>query len=173
MNRTNQNHEDVMAADSPLKTAASRAERQTREQRLAHLRYCGLVLLCFMATFLVFTGAIGSIKWDNEIVRTFYPDAAHRYAAAALNLSTGLIFWIALIGVYLPARWGLKLNVIGCMWYLVGTIVWEIWQGGKVAWAESLSDIMFWGSVPVIQMVCIVVGSSRNPMIIGVDPAYA
>ena len=59
------------------------------------------------------------------------------------------------------------LNLIGCVWYLVGTIMWQIWQGGKVAWTESLSDIVFWGTVPIVQITCILVGSSTNPAIVG------
>ena len=38
----------------------------------------------------------------------------------------------------------------------------EVFQGGKVAWAESLSDIVFWSTVPIVQIVCILVGSSEN-----------
>ncbi len=135
---------------------------KTREQRLATLRRCGLIILCIMAIYLVVTGGVGSIKWDNDLVKSIYPDPQHRYALAALNLSSGLILWIAIIGLYVPLQWGLKLNVVGCVWYLAGTIVWEIFQGGKVAWTESLSDIVFWSTVPIVQIVCILVGSSAN-----------
>lgn len=140
-----------------------RGKARTREQRQAKLRHCGLVMLCIMACVLVLSGAAGSIKWDNPLTRTLYPNADHRYAMAAVNLSTGLIFWVALIGIYLPAHWGLKLNVIGCLWYLVGTVLLEIWEGSKVAWTESISDIVFWSTFPVIQIVCILVGSSETP----------
>ena len=127
-------------------------------------------MLCIMAAYLALTGGLGSIRWDNDLTKTLYPDPEHRYALAALNLSSGLILWIALIGVYVPVQWGLKLNVIGCLWYLVGTILCEILEGGKVAWSESLSDIAFWGTFPIVQIVCILVGSSRNPTIVGGDP---
>ena len=140
---------------------------KTREQRLATLRRWGLMILCIMAVYLVVTGGVGSIKWDSDLTKRLYPDPEHRYALAALNLSSGLILWIALVGLYVPVRWGLKLNVIGCVWYLVGTIMWEIWQGGKVAWTESFSDIVFWSTVPILQVACILVGSSTNPAIVG------
>lgn len=147
---------------SPSTTPPKLPEVKMREQRLAALRRCGLTLLCLLAIYLVITGAVGSIKWDNDLVRSIYPDPEHRYALAALNLSSGLILWIALIGLYVPLRWGMKLNIVGCVWYLAGTIVWEIFQSGKVAWTESLSDIVFWSTVPIVQIVCILVGSSAN-----------
>ncbi len=139
---------------------------ETRAQREAKLRRCGLVMLCIMACVLVLAGGAGSIKWDNELTKAFYPNPEHRYATAALNMSSGLLFWIALIGVYLPARWGLKLNVIGCVWYLVGTVLLEIWAGGKVTWAESISDIVFWGTFPIVQILCILIGSSKDPALV-------
>jgi len=140
---------------------------QTRAQRQAKLRMVGLTMLGIMALALVVAGGLGSIRWNNEVTRAIYPSPEHQYAGAALNLSAGLIFWIALIGAYLPARWGIKLNIIGCLWYLVGTILLEVLAGGKVAWSESLSNIVFWSSFPIIQIVCLVIGFSSNPALVG------
>ncbi|MCE5277677.1 MAG: hypothetical protein ABFD92_16190 [Planctomycetaceae bacterium] len=142
---------------------------QTRAERLAKLRKVGLVMLAIMATVLAVAGALGSIKWNNALTEMLYPSQGQRFGGAALNLSSGLIFWIALIGVYLPARWGLKLNIIGCLWYLVGTILLEAFDPGKIVWSESISDIVFWGTFPIIQIVCLVIGSSHNPTLVGGD----
>ncbi|MDP6633360.1 MAG: hypothetical protein QGG42_00495 [Phycisphaerae bacterium] len=135
--------------------------------RRAKLRRYGLVMLGGMAGALLLVGALGSIKWENELTQALYTNADHRYALAALNVSSGLIFCIALIGLYLPAAWGLKLNVIGCGWYVVGTLVIEVFEGDKIVWTESMADVVFWGSFPIVQIVCILVGSSRNPALVG------
>ena len=165
---------DTDKAEAPVRgrRAAPRARRgrhvaQTRAERQAKLRRCGLVMLCIMASALLLTGALGSIKWENALTRAIYTNPEHRYAMAALNVSSGLIFWIALIGVYLPVPWGLKLNVIGCAWYLVGTMLVEVMEGGKVAWTESIADVVFWSAFPIVQIVCILAGTSRNPAFVG------
>ena len=108
-----------------------------------------------------------SIKWENALTRAIYENPEHRYALAALNVSSGLIFAIALIGVYLPAHWGLKLNVIGCAWYLVGTMVIEVLEPGKVVWTESIADVVFWSAFPIVQIVCLLAGTSTNPAFVG------
>ena len=150
-----------------LAARAAREEAETRAERQAKLKRCGVVMLCIMAAALLLTGAVGSIKWENALTRAIYANPEHRYALAALNVSSGLIFWIALIGVYLPAQWGLKLNVIGCAWYLVGTMVIEVLEGGKVVWTESMADIVFWSAFPIVQIVCLLAGTSRNPAFVG------
>ena len=150
-----------------LGTQAARQEAEMRTQRQAKLKRCGVVMLCIMASGLLLTGAVGSIKWENALTRAIYANPEHRYALAALNVSSGLIFWIALIGIYLPAQWGLKLNVIGCAWYLVGTMVIEVWEGGKVVWTESMADIVFWSAFPIVQIVCLLAGTSENPAFVG------
>jgi len=150
-------------------------EAGTHAQRQAKLRRWGLLMLGVMAGALMLVGAVGSIKWENELTEMLYANADHRYALAALNVSSGLIFLIALIGLYLPAQWGLKLNVIGCGWYLVGTLVIEVFEGDKIVWTESMADVVFWGSFPIVQIVCILAGSSRNPKFVGLaeDLEYA
>ena len=142
---------------------------QNRAQRQAKLRMVGQTMLAIMATALVAAGGLGSIRWNNALTRMIYPSPEQQYAGAALNLSSGLVFWIALIGVYLPAKWGIKLNIIGCLWYLVGTILLQALAGGKVAWSESVSNIVFWSGFPIIQIVCLVVGASTNPALVGED----
>ena len=140
---------------------------EAHAQRQVKLGRCGLVMLAGMAGALMLVGAVGSIKWENELTGALYTNADHRYALAALNVSSGLIFCIALIGLYLPAQWGLKLNVIGCAWYLVGTLVIEVFEGDKIVWTESMADVVFWGAFPIVQIVCILVGTSRNPAFVG------
>lgn len=140
---------------------------ETLAQRQAKLRRCGVVMLCIMAGGLLLTGAVGSIKWENALTRAIYANPEHRYALAALNVSSGLIFWIALIGVYLSVRWGLKLNVIGCAWYLVGTMLIEVLEPGKVVWTESIADVVFWSAFPIVQIVCLLAGTSSNPAFVG------
>ena len=155
--------------------SARELELQAHARRQAKLGRCGLVMLAVMAGALMLVGAVGSIKWENELTRALYTNADHRYALAALNVSSGLIFGIALIGLYLPAQWGLKLNVIGCAWFLVGTLVIEVFEGDKIVWTESMADVVFWGSFPIVQIVCILAGSSRNPAFAGgpADLEYA
>jgi len=152
---------------SPTIPSASELELEAHAQRQAKLGRCGLVMLAVMAGALMLVGAVGSIKWENELTRVLYTNADHRYALAALNVSSGLIFCIALIGLYLPAQWGLKLNVIGCAWYVVGTLVIEVFEGDKIVWTESMADVVFWGAFPIVQIVCILAGSSRNPAFVG------
>ena len=152
---------------SPGIPSARDLELDAHAQRQARLGRYGLVMLAVMAGALMLVGAVGSIKWENELTRALYANADHRYALAALNVSSGLIFGIALIGLYLPAQWGLKLNVIGCAWYLVGTLVIEVFEGDKIVWTESMADVVFWGAFPIMQIVCILAGSSRNPAFVG------
>jgi hypothetical protein len=153
--------------DPAATPSARNPELAAHAERQAKLGRCGLVMLAVMAGALMLVGAVGSIKWDNELTRAIYTNADHRYALAALNVSSGLIFGIALIGLYLPAQWGLKLNVIGCAWYLVGTLVIEVFEGGKIVWTESIADVVFWAAFPIVQIVCILAGSSRNPAFVG------
>jgi len=152
---------------SPGIPSARDLELDAHAQRQARLGRYGLVMLAVMAGALMLVGAVGSIKWENELTRALYANADHRYALAALNVSSGLIFCIALIGLYLPAQWGLKLNVIGCAWYVVGTLVIEVFEGDKIVWTESMADVVFWGAFPIVQIVCILAGSSRNPAFVG------
>jgi hypothetical protein len=136
-------------------------------QRQANLWRYGLLMLGIMAGALMLVGAVGSIKWENELTQALYANPDHRYALAALNVSSSLIFCVALIGLYLPAQWGLKLNVIGCGWYVVGTLVIEIFEGDTMIWTESMADVVFWGAFPIVQIVCILAGRSRNPAFVG------
>jgi hypothetical protein len=129
--------------------------------RQAKIRRFGEVMLLIMAIAMLLTGAIGSIKWDNALTQTFYSNPEQRFASAALNVSTGLLFAIAMIGVYLSEPWGVKLNLIACAWYLVGATLVEIWEADKITWTESIADLMFWGSFPIIQVACIVIGSKK------------
>lgn len=156
-----------LSQKSGLYARPERCVPHTHAYRQARLRRCGLVMLCIMAGALLLIGALGSIKWENDLTRAIYTNPEHRYALAALNVSSALVFWIALIGVYLSTPWGLKLNVIGCAWFLVGTMLMEVLEGGKVVWTESIADVVFWSAFPIIQIVCIVVGTSRNPALVG------
>ena len=147
--------------------APSQRGLSTHAQRQAKLKRVGLVMLLMMASALLLVGALGSIKWDNDLTTAIYPTPEHRYGLAALNVSSGLIFWVALIGLYLPARWGLKLNLIGCAWFMAGTMLLEIMESGKVVWTESIADVVFWSAFPIIQIVCVLAGTSRNPAFVG------
>jgi len=120
-------------------------------------------MLGLMAGFLLLVGAVGSIKWDNELTKMIYSNAQHRYALAALNVSSGLIFWLALIGLYVPAGWGIKLNVLGCLWFLAGTILIEVFEANAILWTESIADVVFWAAFPIVQLVCVLAGGSTNP----------
>ena len=157
----------VRSRQTALAARAGQPAAGTHAQRQAKLRRWGVVMLCIMAGGLLLTGAVGSIKWENALTRAIYENPEHRYALAALNVSSGLIFAIALIGVYLPAHWGLKLNVIGCAWYLVGTMVIEVLEPGKVVWTESIADVVFWSAFPIVQIVCLLAGTSTNPAFVG------
>ena len=154
-------------ASTPPASLSRELGLEAHAERQAKLRMYGLVMLGVMAGALMLVGAIGSIKWENELTQAIYTNADHRYALAALNVSSGLIFGLALIGLYLPAQWGLKLNMVGCAWFLAGTLVIEIFEGSEVVWTESMADVVFWGSFPIVQIVCILVGSSRNPAFVG------
>jgi len=157
--------EPVAPSQSPR--LPGRRGLSTHAQRQAKLKRVGLVMLLMMASALLLVGALGSIKWENALTTAMYPSPEHQYALAALNVSSGLIFWIALIGVYLPARWGLKLNLIGCAWFMAGTMLLEVMESGKVVWTESIADVVFWSAFPTIQIVCILAGTSRNPAFVG------
>lgn len=129
--------------------------------RQAKIRKFGEVMLLIMAIVMLLTGAVGSIKWDNALTQAFYSNPEQRYASAALNVSTGLLFAIAMIGVYLSEKWGVKLNLIACAWYFVGATLVEIWEADKITWTESIADLIFWSSFPIIQVACIVIGSKK------------
>ena len=136
-------------------------------QKLEKLKRIGLIMLIIMAAAMMVTGALGSIKWENSLTELLYNKPEQRFATAAVNVSTGLIFLIASIGNYLPASWGLKMNVIGCVWYLIGIFLLELAEFETIIWTESLADIIFWGAFPIVQITCVLVGTSRNPAIIG------
>lgn len=145
------------------------------EQKMEKMSRTAQKMAVMFAFVLLTTGGILSVK--SQWVRGFDPtntivpaSDTQYYATAVNNLFCGILYTITAIGFYAVRPWALRLNILSCVCYAVGTLVVEIIEIDKGNVTESFADVIFWSTLPIIQLTLTLIAGGRARAAAGVSP---
>ena len=126
------------------------------------------MVVVFAALLIIFGGlrSLGQgladkLAEENTIFKKFvFKSRSHHYATSTADLLTGILYAVTAIGIFAREGWAKRMNLISAAVFFGTTAALEAneWLRLSGDGFESVADTLFWSSLPIIQVVMLLVG---------------